>query len=74
MANTQIAYEEVRFDVRDPELTQVFVLIKNLSNDDFPGVQGWHHKTFPARMSILDIMQAWGLGKEDPLNWPLEAP
>lgn len=74
MANTEIAYQEIRIDVRDPELTQVYVMIDNLSNDGMIGVQGWHHKTFPARMSVLDIIQAWSDGKEDPLMWPQKAP
>ena len=74
MANTVIAYQEIRIDVRDKELTQAYVLIENLSNDGMLGVQGWHHKTFPASMSAYDIMKAWAEGKEDPLLWPLNAP
>lgn len=74
MANTKIAYEEIRFDVRDEQMTQCYVLIKNLSNDGMLGVQGWHHKTFPARMSVLDIVQAWNAGEEEPLLWSQKAP
>ena len=73
MANTRIAYQEVRIDVRDPELTQVYVFIENLSNDGVLGVQGWHHKTFPARMSMIEILQAWADG-DDPLLWSQKAP
>ncbi len=74
MANTVIAYQELRIDVRDPELTQVYIFIENLSNDGMLGVQGWHHKTFPASMSMLDILNAWASGKENPLMWSLKAP
>lgn len=74
MANTKIAYQEIRFDVRHPELTQAYVLIENLSGDGMLGVQGWHHKTFPASMSTLDIMKAWADGKEEPLMWAQQAP
>ena len=77
MADTIIAYDEIRFDVRDEQLTHVYVFIKNVSNDGMLGVQGWHHKVFPARMSTLDIMKAWneaGPDWEDPLLWPLNAP
>lgn len=74
MADTEIAYEELRIDVRDPELTQVYVFINNISNDGLLGVHGWHHKTFPARMSMLDILREWANGKEDPLMWPQKAP
>lgn len=74
MANTEIAYQELRIDVRHPELSEVYVLIENLSNDGMLGVQGWHHKTFPASMSMLDIMQAWANGEEDPLMWSMQSP
>ena len=74
MANTKIAYQELRIDVRHPELTEVYVLIDNLSGDGLLGVQGWHHKTFPASMSILDIMNVWADGTEDPLMWSQQAP
>ena len=74
MANTVIAYQEIRIDVRHPELTEVYVLIDNLSNDGMLGVQGWHHKTFPASMSSLDILKSWADGAEDPVLWPQKAP
>jgi hypothetical protein len=73
MANTVIEYAELRV-VIEPELTQVYVRINNLSNDDFPGVQGWHHKSFPASSSILAIVTAWADGLEDPVMWPQKAP
>lgn len=73
MANTQIEYQEIRMDVRDPEVTHVYVLIANLSRDGFP-IGGWHYKAFPARMSLLDIMQAWDRGDENPIVWPRQAP
>ena len=36
------------------------------------GVQGWHHKTFPASLAVIDIL----LSSEfrDYLLWPLDAP
>jgi hypothetical protein len=74
MANTVIAYEEIRFDVRDEQITHAYVLIRNVSNDGTLGVEGWHYKAFPARMSVSDIMDEWKAGKEDPLLWPQKAP
>lgn len=73
MANTKISYDEIRFDVRDEQVTHCYVYINNISNDGTLGVQGWHFKAFPARMSVLDIMNAWNDGDE-PLLWPLKAP
>lgn len=73
MADTKIAYQEIRIDVRHPELTEVYVYIENLSRDGFQ-VEGWHHKTFPASMSSIQILQAWADGKEDPVMWPFKVP
>lgn len=73
MANTQIEYQEVRFDVRDEDLTHAYVYIHCL-NDAPAGIEGWHHKTFPSSMSILDIMTAWNKGEENPITWSLQAP
>ena len=74
MANTVISYDEIRMDVRDEQLTHVYVYIRNVSCDGLLGVEGWHYKAFPARMSTLEIMQAWADGKEEPLLWTLNAP
>jgi hypothetical protein len=73
MANTPISYDEIRLDVRHPELTQAYVFVRDMDGS-FPIVRGWHHKTFPASMSTMDIMKAWADGTEDPLMWPLMAP
>lgn len=73
MANSAYEIREVRF-VIEPELTQAYVRIQQTDHDMLPGVTGWHHKTFPASTSLLDIMNAWSQGKEQPLMWPLNAP
>lgn len=73
MADTVIAYQEIRFDVRDPQITHAYVLVENVSRDGFP-VGGWYHKAFPARMSTLDIMKEWADGREDPVMWDHGAP
>ncbi|WP_107865327.1 hypothetical protein [Agitococcus lubricus] len=73
MANTVIAYDEVRFDVRNKEITECYVFINNMSNDGLIGVHGWHFKAFPASMSIMDIMKEWAAG-DDPLMWPQKSP
>jgi hypothetical protein len=55
--------------VIEPELTHCYVAVD--AEGDCPlGVQGWHHKTFPASMSALDILK----GDFDYLMWPLDAP
>ena len=63
---------EIRFVIK-PELTEAFFFFQG--HGDVPlGVTGWHHKTFPASVAVIDIIKAHGEGKEDPLLWPLEAP
>ena len=70
MGKCTTAFEELRFDVRDDQLTECYVLIR--AEGDCPlGVQGWHHQTFPARMSVLDILTE-EIGRA--VEWPLEAP
>lgn len=62
--------EEVRFDTRDEELTEVYVCVR--AEGDCPmGVQGWHHKTFPARLSAVEIYKEHFT---DFLLWPQAAP
>lgn len=66
-----MTFQELRFDVRDTDVTHVYVLIEGLDDWCRPG---WHHKAFPANMPVLTIMQAWAVGDEDPRTWPLQAP
>ena len=73
MANTKIAFQELRMDVRDPDFTHVYVFVENLSRDGFP-IEGWHYKAFPASMSTLAIMEAWAKGEENPLMWGYKTP
>jgi hypothetical protein len=73
MGKASVLYQEIRFDVRDPDLTQVYVAIE--ARGDCPvQVQGWHHKTFPSRIPTLEIMQKMFGGDDDPVLWPLNAP
>ena len=67
MAKCEAVFKEVRFEIQ-PELTQAFFLIQAVG--DCPiGVQGWHHKTFPASMNCTQILQRIERGEEDPLMW-----
>lgn len=70
MSYAGIEYKEIRIVIQ-PELTQVYVLIDAIG--DCPiGVQGWHHKTFPASKNASEIVGS--LGQDDPVLWPLNAP
>ncbi len=68
MANSTYEFREVRI-IYEPELTQCYVLL--IAGGDSPiGVQGWHHKTFPASMSGLDCLKE----SVNAVMWPQNAP
>lgn len=73
MGDTGLDAVEVRF-VIEPELTHCYINYQHATGDRFDIAQGWHFKTFPASMSVLDIMNAWAEGREQPLMWPQHAP
>ena len=61
----------VSFDTRDEELTHVYAFLRPIWGDCPDGVQGWHYKAFPARLSAVEIYQKhFG----DVVLWPLKAP
>lgn len=61
-------YDELRFDVRDPEVTHVYVFIRAEGDCPFM-VHGWHHKAFPATTTTMDIHALlWKYG-DDPVLW-----
>lgn len=71
MANATSTIEEVRFDLRDEQITHVYVLSR--AGGDAPiGVQGWHYKAFPARIPMVEILTPHYIS--DYLLWPLKAP
>ena len=72
MGQCSVEFKELRF-VIEPELTQCYALI-NAVGDCPLGLQGWHHKTFPASVSTQDILAKIGDGSEDPIMWAQQAP
>ena len=71
MANSTCEIVEIRFDVRDAQITHCYVLV--MASYDAPiGVQGWHYKAFPARIPVSEILTPAHF--EDHLLWPLKAP
>ncbi|NUX58700.1 hypothetical protein [Paraburkholderia youngii] len=75
MADSSYEMVEVRFDVRDPDQTHVYVYIEAHGDSPFM-VQGWHHKAYPASLSTSEIHQRLAMGKNDdsPVLWPRLAP
>lgn len=70
MGKCDAVIQEIRIDTRDEKLTQIYILV-NAVGDCPMGVQGWHHKTFSADVTIVDILQNH---IEDHLLWGLNAP
>lgn len=69
MGKCAVLYQLIFFDVRDPEVTEAYVFVE--AQGDCPiHLQGWHHKSFPARVKTIDILQQ----VQDCVLWPLEAP
>jgi hypothetical protein len=69
MGNCSVYIREERFIIED-ELTQCYVFLDAVG--DCPiGVQGWHHKTFPATIPVVEIMTDHF---SDFMLWPLDAP
>lgn len=71
MANSTVTYTEIRFTGLDGELTHCFVHC-DAGGDSPLGVQGWHHKAFPASQAVVDIVAS--LGRDNPVMWPQCAP
>ena len=72
MGACKTAIDELRFDTSDDQVMEVYVLVRAWG--DCPHtVQGWYHKTFPARVSALDVLKG-DIANGEYLMWPREAP
>ena len=79
MANTAICYNVVVFDVRDPELTHVYVRVDPAPGDPMdcdPNIFGWHFKTYPASLPTAYIHEhlLFRTQEHDPVMWPKQYP
>lgn len=69
MGDCATFYDEIRFSVRRPDLTEMWVFIRG--EGDCPHqLLGWHYKAFPSTMTTMDILKSWLDGGEDPMLWP----
>lgn len=73
MADAMVEVREMRF-VIEPGVTHCYVAYGPTS-DGTLGVQGWHKRTFPESMSVIDILTGIGDGSiENSMLWGQEAP
>ena len=63
---------EIRIIIRNPELTEIYIALEAWGDAPL-GVQGWHHKVFPASMPVLEALQE-ALASSDYVLWPQKAP
>ena len=74
MTDSTHSIDEIRFDVRDPTITHVYVYLSAHGDSPF-FVQGWHHQVYPATMTTLELHKLIvTTGAHDPVTWPREAP
>jgi hypothetical protein len=67
MANIQVEIQMVTFDISDPEVTKVVVVIKH--NDTGILLKNKYEKTFPARIPMVDLLQNHMFGENSYLYW-----
>lgn len=73
MADAHVYYDEIRINVADPELTQIYVYVR--CEGDCPHtVQGWYHKTFPSYRTAQDLMREIWDEEGGVLYWGKKAP
>ena len=73
MGNCTIFYDELRFDVRDPQALHAYVFIR-CEGDCMHTLHGWHHKAFPVTTTTQEVVTAIFNGETDFLTWEREAP
>jgi hypothetical protein len=73
MGNCTVFHDELRFDVRDPEVTHVYCFIRGEGDCPFM-VHGWHHKAFPKAFTTQELFNMIWAGQESPITWEREAP
>ena len=56
MAKAEVATQKIIFDISDEQITKVRVEVKLFGDIPF-GMKSVYEKTFPARISVLEIMQ-----------------
>lgn len=79
MANTNINYNVIVFDVSEEGLTHVYVRIDPAPGDPMDcdmHVFGWHHKAYPASIptSYIHEYLLFRSPEHDPVMWPNKGP
>lgn len=73
MGNCAVFHEEMRFDVRNPDFTTVYVFLRG--EGDCPHfIHGWHRKDFAKDIPMDEIFNKIWTGHESPMTWAQGAP
>jgi hypothetical protein len=73
MGDCTLFHDEIRFSVRDPEKTEVWVYLRGEGDCPFQCI-GWRYKAFPPSVKPMDILVSWSVGDYDPLDWERKDP
>lgn len=68
MGDCAVFYDEIRFSVRNPDITEMWVFVRGEGDCPFQ-VLGWHYKAFPSSVTTIEILTAWLAGDENPMTW-----
>jgi len=69
MGDCYLFHDEIRFSVRHPDITEVWVYIRGEGDCPFQCI-GWRYKAFPSSVKTHEILTMWSNGDENPLEWP----
>lgn len=73
MGDCTLFYDEIRFSVRDPDKTEMWVFIRGEGDCPFQAL-GWHYKAFPPTFTTMDILLRWMNNEEEPATWERRDP
>lgn len=67
MGKCAVTYREIRFIISDTGTTAYVYM--DATGDCPIMLHGWHKKAFNVSTTVLDVIQSWNAGEEDPLLW-----
>jgi hypothetical protein len=74
MGACSVSYDEIRFDVRHADVTDVYVYCR-LTGDCPQMLEGWHFKSFSAGLTTAHIHgKLFSDDEHNPISWACGAP
>jgi hypothetical protein len=57
MSDCILEFQTITFDISDPDITKVTVIVKQVGGDCGTLIKSRYENKFPARLSMIDIIQ-----------------